>query len=82
MQDGTSKSAETDSTDEINDKLRSSSGLVLYRKDENGDQSENNKLSEIEQMVKRNKFSRYKLIDVAIFIYVGWINHILDLIHF
>lgn len=58
LHDGTSKSAETESTGERYNKLSSSCDLVLHRQDEKGEQSENNKLSEIEQLVKGKRFSR------------------------
>ncbi|XP_028753908.1 LOW QUALITY PROTEIN: nuclear pore complex protein NUP1 [Neltuma alba] len=57
LHDGTFKSAETESTGEIDNKLRSSSGFILHGQDENGEHSENN-LSEIEQLVKGKRFSR------------------------
>ncbi|KAK7327735.1 hypothetical protein VNO77_21825 [Canavalia gladiata] len=53
-----SKPTEMASTGDINGKLNISSGLVLSRQDEKGDQSNKNKLSDIEQLVKRKNFSR------------------------
>ncbi|KAI9117116.1 hypothetical protein K1719_011282 [Acacia pycnantha] len=58
LHDGTSKPVETESTGEISNKPRTSPGFVLHRQDENGEQSKNNKLSEIEQLVKGKRFSR------------------------
>ncbi|XP_054820772.1 nuclear pore complex protein NUP1-like [Prosopis cineraria] len=47
LQDGTTKSAETESTGERYNKLSSSCDLVLHNTDEKGEQSENNNLSEM-----------------------------------
>lgn len=54
-----SKSAEMASTGDISGKLKSSSDIVLHRQDGKGEQSAKNRLSDIERLVKGNKFSRY-----------------------
>ncbi|KAF7806397.1 nuclear pore complex protein NUP1 [Senna tora] len=55
---GTPKSTETANTGDISDKQKSSTGFILHSQDEKAEQSENNKLSEIEQLVKGKRFSR------------------------
>ena len=40
-------------------KLKRSSDIVLHRQNENGEQFEQNRLSDIERLVKGNIFSRY-----------------------
>ncbi|KAK4257398.1 hypothetical protein QN277_006991 [Acacia crassicarpa] len=67
LHDGTSKPVETESTGERSNKPRTSPGFVLHRQDENGEQTKNNKLSEIEQLVKEKRFSRdevYRLMEI------------------
>lgn len=51
--------ASESSTKDISGKLNRSFDLVLPRKDEKEEQSENNRLSDIEQFVKGRKFTRY-----------------------
>ncbi|KAI4335707.1 hypothetical protein L6164_014329 [Bauhinia variegata] len=58
LQLGTSKSTEMASTVDITDKLKRSSKLDMHKKGEKGEQSENNSLSEIEQLLEEKKFSR------------------------
>jgi len=47
------------STGDDSSKLNSSFDFALPRHVEKGEQHENNKLSDIEQLVKRTKFTRY-----------------------
>ncbi|KAI4344141.1 hypothetical protein L6164_011407 [Bauhinia variegata] len=66
---GTSKSTEMASTADITDKVKKTSDLDMHDQDEKGEKSENNRLSEIEQLLKERKFSRDE------------INHLMEILN-
>jgi len=71
-----SKSPELASADDVSGKLESSLDLAVSRQHEKVEKSDNNMFSDIEQMVKGKKFSRYiSLFFLKIKFLFPWLNY-------